>query len=124
MSEKPKTAFIISLLGGIFVLLGGIIWAIVGTVIAFFTYGAGMIPGGFLLYAFLIFGSIIIVGSVMINRNPRSAHTWGIIIIILGVISVIGVITTLGGILSIVGGALALAWRPSNQPPPPPTYPQ
>ncbi len=106
MNEKPTTAFVNSLLSGIFVLLGGLLWAAIDTIVAFFTLGAG-----FLLYVFLLFGIIIIVGSIMMNDNPKSAHMWGIIIIVLGVISLIGVVTALGGILSIGGGALALSWR-------------
>jgi len=110
MSERPTTAFILSLIGGIFVLLGGLIWAALGTIIAIFTFGAG-----FLLYVFLLFGIVIIIGSIMINSNPRSAKTWGIVIIILGVLSLVGVITALGGLLAIIGGALAVSWR-SPQP--------
>ncbi len=119
-TEKPTTAFILSLIGGIFVLLGGLIWAAIGTFIAFLSYGAG-----FLLYVFLLFGIIIIIGAVMFNSNPGTARTWGIVILILGIFSLVGVITALGGILSIVGGALALSWRPTQtqQPPPPPQAP-
>ena len=106
MSEKPATAFILSLLGGIFVLFGGLLWAAVGTFIAFFS------GFGFLLYMFLIFGIVIIAGAAMINNNPLSAHTWGTIIVVLGVLSLFGVTTTFGGILAIVGGALALSWNP------------
>jgi hypothetical protein len=108
MSEKPTTGFIFSLIGGIFVLLGGLLWSAVGTLLTIF-FGIG-----FLLYAFLVFGIIIIVGALMMNSNPKSAHTWGIVVIILGVLSLIGITTTLGGILSIVGGALALSWNPSR----------
>jgi hypothetical protein len=109
MSEKPTTAFIISLLGGIFVLIGGLFWAAVGTLLAIF-FGLG-----FLLYAFLAFGIVILVGAVMINSNPRSAHTWGIVILLLGIFSLVGVTTTLGGVLAIVGGALALSWKPTRE---------
>ena len=109
INERPTTAFIVSLLGGIFVLFGGLIWAAVGTIVAFFTFGFG-----FLLYVFLLFGIIIIAGSVAFNSNPRTAQTWGIVILILGIFSLIGVITALGGIVSIVGGALALSWHPSK----------
>ena len=108
MSEKPTTGFIFSLIGGIFVLLGGLLWSAVGTLLTIFS------SIGFLLYAFLVFGIIIIVGALMMNSNPKSAHTWGIVVIILGVLSLIGITTTLGGILSIVGGALALSWNPST----------
>jgi len=113
--EKPTNAFIVSLIGGIFVLLGGLVWAAVGTFVALFTLGAG-----FLLYVFLLFGIIIIAGSVALNNNPSSAHAWGIVILILGILSLFGVITALGGIISIAGGALALSWNPPRQRPPPP----
>jgi hypothetical protein len=110
MSEKPTTAFIISLLGGIFVIIGGLIWAALGTLLAIF-FGLG-----FLLYAFLAFGIVILIGAVMINSNPRSAHTWGIVILVLGIFSLVGVTTALGGLLAIVGGALALSWNPMREP--------
>ena len=90
-------------------LLGGLAWAALGTLIAIFT---GL---GFLLYAFLIFLIIIVIGAVMINSNPSSAHSWGIVILILGVISLIGVVTAPGGILTIIGGAFAIAWKPPIQ---------
>jgi hypothetical protein len=109
MTEKPTTAFILSLIGGILVLLGGLVWAAVGTLIALFT---GL---GFLLYAFLIFGIIIIIGAIMINSNPSSTHSWGIVMLILGVLSLIGIVTALGGILAIIGGAFAIAWKPPIQ---------
>jgi hypothetical protein len=109
LSEKPTTAFIISLLGGIFIVIGGLFWAAVGTLLAIF-FGLG-----FLLYAFLAFGIVILIGAMMLNSNPRSAHTWGIVILLLGVFSLVGVTTALGGLLAIVGGALALSWNPMRE---------
>lgn len=117
MGEKPTTAFILSLIGGIFVLLAGLALGALGTLIAIFTFGAG-----FILWIFAIFGIIIIIGAIMMNSSPSSAKTWGIVVLILGIISLIGVVTALGGILSIIGGALAIAWKPETRstPPPPP----
>lgn len=118
MAEKPTAAFVLSLLGGIFVLIPGILLAILGTFIGFFTFGAG-----FVLYIFPIFGLIIIIGSILMYSNPKSAKTWGIIVLILGIISFIGLITALGGLLALIGGILAIVWKPStpmNAPPPPP----
>lgn len=109
MSEKPGTAFILSLIGGIFVILGGLIWAAVGTLIAFFT---GL---GFLLYVFLFFGIIIVIGAAMMNSNPRSTNAWGVVILILGIISLIGIVTALGGLLAIIGGAFAISWKPPTR---------
>lgn len=108
MSEKPTTAYLLSLIGGIFVFLGGLLLAALGTLIAFLT------GFGFLLWAFLIFGIVIIIGTVSMNSNPNSTHTWGIVILVLGVISLFGVVTALGGLLAIIGGAMALSWKPST----------
>jgi hypothetical protein len=118
MEEKPTAAFVLSLIGGIFILLGGIWLAIVGAIIAIFTAGAGAILG-----IFAISGIIIIIGSAMMYNQATSAKTWGIIILILGIISLIGIVTAVGGILSIIGGILAIVWKPSapaTSPPPPP----
>jgi hypothetical protein len=82
------------------------LWAALGTLIAFFT---GL---GFLLWAFAIFGIIIFIGAAMIHNNSSSSGAWGIVILILGVLSLFGVIAALGGILAIIGGALALSWKP------------
>jgi uncharacterized membrane protein SirB2 len=109
MSEKPTTAFILPLIGGTLVLLGGLVWAALGTLITIFT------SLGFLLYAFLIFGIIITIGAAMINSNPSSAHSWSIVILILGVISLIGVVTAVGGIHTIIGGGFAITWKPPTQ---------
>lgn len=106
MSEKPTTAFIFSLVGGILVFLGSLLWSLIGTFLAIF-FGTGLT-----LYSFLIFGLIIIISALMMNKIPKSAPIWGIIIIIFGIFSLIGITTTLGGILSIVGGALTLTCKP------------
>ena len=119
MSEKPTTAFALSLLSGLMILVGSILWTMLGTLLAFF-FGLG-----FLLYAFLFFGIIILIGAAMMYMNPRSTRMWGIVILLLGLFSLVGVTTTLGGVLAIIGGALALAWNPTrtaaSMPPPPPT---
>ena len=110
MEEKPTGAFILSLIGGIFVLLGGLALGALGTVIAIFTYGAG-----FVLWIFALFGIVIIIGAVMIDSYPSYARAWGVAILILGIISLVGIVTALGGLLSIIGGALAMAWNPSRR---------
>ena len=115
--EKPTIAFILSLIGGILVLLSGLALGAFGTLIAIFMFGAG-----FVLWIFPILGIVIIIGAIMVNFIPSSAEAWGLVILILGIISLIGIVTALGGLLSIIGGILAIAWKPSTRvtPPPPP----
>lgn len=67
------------------------------------------------VWAFLIFGIIIIIGAVMINSNPSSTHSWGVVILILGILSLFGVVTAPGGILAIIGGVFALTWKPKPE---------
>jgi hypothetical protein len=109
MVEQPTAAFILSLLGGIFVLLPGLALSALGTYLAFFTLGAGLI-----LWIFPIFGIIIILGAVMMYVTPSSTKMWGIVVLILGVFSLVGVITGLGGLLALIGGILAIIWKPTS----------
>jgi len=114
MAQKPRTAFILSLIG-VFILLGGLALGGLGTLIALEEFYAG-----FLLWLFPIFGLVIIIGASLFNSYPSFAKTWGIVILILGIISLIGIVTALGGILSIIGGALAITWKHSAGRTPPP----
>jgi hypothetical protein len=95
-SESPDGAFAVSLIGGIFILLGGFIFLI---------FGIGIVG--------IICGIIIIVGAAAARKNPSSAKGWGIGIIVLSLVSLI----SLGGfgigfLLALIGGILFVAWEP------------
>lgn len=127
--EKPTAAFVLSLIAGILILLGGIYGAIVGII-----GGAiiGVIPGlgwlGGLIVALgflgLIFGILVIVGAVMINSGERDkVKTGSIIVLIFSILSLfpggIGGFV-IGFILGLVGSILGLTWKPPEEAPPPP----
>jgi uncharacterized membrane protein len=109
LAEKPTTAFVVSLIGGILEILLGIAVAARWTV---------LVPGMDVTFGayFIILGLIMILGAVMMYNKPSSAHTWGIIIVVLSIISGLNIITLIGGIL-------ALRWKPSGATPPPPPPP-
>jgi len=130
MHAKPVTAFILSLIGGLIILVGGV----VGSVWYLFDgtfYGGmwgGMMGGwhsmmgslgfpygymaGFSL-AGLVSGIIVVIGAVMLNTRPTEHTSWGIVILVFSVISFIGMGGFLvGAILGIIGGAFAISWRP------------
>jgi len=67
------------------------------------------------LWMFAFFGIAIIIGALMIDSYPSYARVWGVAILIQGIISLIGIVTAFGGLLSIIGGALAMAWNPSRR---------
>jgi hypothetical protein len=113
----PRTAYLLTLIGGILILIGGIIeaalLAAIGSVLAGFGYGGlAALAIAFAVIA-LIFGIIILVLAMRLKSNPQSAKMTGVLIIVFALISYVG-----GGgfyiglILALVGGILALIWNP------------
>jgi hypothetical protein len=130
--ERPTAAFVLSLIEGIFILIGSLIVSTLAGVVG----GAMMlIPflGGFgALLIFLgilgvILGIIIIIGAIMINSGDPSRVRIGSILVL--IFSILSLFTTNGGfivgfILALIGSILGLVWKPSERragaPPPPP----
>jgi hypothetical protein len=117
--EKPTAAFIVSLLAGIFILINGILIMIASAFI-FVIPIAGVFVALFGIGE-LIFGLIVMFGAIMINSDdPSKVRTGGIIVLIFSIISIIaGGGFVIGLILGLIGGILALTWKPSTQIPPP-----
>jgi len=110
VTERPTAAFVLSLLAGIFILLGGALLAAIGAAIFAFVPTIGLVIG----VVGLAFGILVLVGAVMLYMRPDQHVTWGVIIL---VFSILSIFTALGGfliglVLGIVGGALAIAWKP------------
>ena len=129
MAEKPTAAFVLSLIGGILILLGGIFGAIIGiiggaamSIVPGFGWLSGLIIALGILG--LIFGIIVILGAVMINSGERGkVRTGSILVLIFSILSLFvggtgGFI--IGFILSLIGSILGLTWKPSEEAPPPP----
>jgi hypothetical protein len=144
--QKPEAAFVLSLIGGIFILLAGGAMTMFGSWVGNYGYGMmggyggfggmmgygypgyrygyGMMNGlgyGFGLVGILgvIFGIIVIISALMLNRKPEEHSMWGTLIVIFSVLSIFG--GTMGGfgiglILGLIGGILAIAWKPQTQP--------
>jgi len=139
--EKPGTAFVLSLIGGIFILIGGGAITMLGSWMGNYGYGmmggyggyggyggwGGMMGPGFgmmggLGYGFgflgilgLIFGIIVIISALMLNNKPEQHSTWGTLIIVFSVLSIFG--SAMGGfgiglILGLIGGILGVTWKP------------
>jgi len=119
VKSYPSTAFVLSLIGGIFILLGGLaeaaILALIGTAVISIFPGLGALLIALAVVA-LVFGLIIIFGALMLRSKPESAKMWGVIILVLAIVSLVG-----GGgffigfILALIGGILALVWHPPPQ---------
>jgi len=156
-AEKPTVAFVLSLLAGIFILLGGGITSTVGLWFEGYQgqypyggmmggyygnggyngysgygwmsnmmngYGYGMMRGlgwefGFMGILGIIFGIIVIISAVLLYSRSGEHTTWGVLILVFSVLSVFG--SMMGGfgigvILGVIGGILAILWKPSPPP--------
>lgn len=120
------TAFILSLIGGILILLNGAMslmmltyyggdfgwmWSMMGGYQGMMG-SLGFPFGSFLglMIVGLICGIIVTVGAVMLNSRPAEHRSWGIVILIFSVISFLGMGGFyIGAILGVAGGALALS---------------
>jgi hypothetical protein len=126
--EKPTAAFILSLLAGVFILLGGGMMAMIGSWLGNYgvtsQYGrwGGMMGTGFGMVRFafgamgvlgFVFGVIVIISALMLNRRPEQHQTWGSLIVLFSVLSIFA--SAMGGfgvglILGLIGGILAITW--------------
>lgn len=125
------SAFILSLVGGILILLGsGMTWMWVmssGSDFGDMMNGFGHmmdgypnmmdsfgVPSGFmtgLALVGVISGIVVMVGAIMLNAQPAAHMTWGTIILVFSVISFMGMGGFwIGALLGIAGGAIALSW--------------
>ena len=129
--ERPTAAFILSLVAGVFIILGGGMtslfgYGFMGMMGRNGSWGGMMSPGfGMMGFAFgmmgflgLIFGVIVIISALMLNSKPQEHTTWGTLILIFSVISIFG--SAMGGfgiglILGIIGGILAITWKPPEK---------
>lgn len=115
MKSYPTAAFVLTLIGGILVILDGLYTAAIAAYVS--STVLNIIPGlSAILLALgivaLLFGLIMVVGAVKMRSNPESARTWGIIVLIISLISIIGGGGFIFGlILGLVGGILAIVWH-------------
>jgi hypothetical protein len=84
----------------------------------------GMMRGLGIGFAFMgllgvVSGLIVLLSALMLHSHPMQHVTWGVVIIIFSVLSILGGMMSglgLGLILGIVGGILAIIWKPPQAP--------
>lgn len=128
---KPVAPFILSVTAGVLILLGAV-------VMSMFTFGVtnlmtGMMSsmqGGMgmtgmmmnfapiLTILGLASGSAVTLGSVMLYARPLENQVWGAVILAFSIMSILGGLGgfLVGMILGVVGGSLALSWKPGTHP--------
>lgn len=127
MSEKPTAAFILSLIGGIFILIGGLVIAAVGAIVLFVPVaGAAITAIG--IFG-LVCGLLTILGAIWINSGEKNkVRNGAILVLIFSILSWFGAAGgfIIGFLLGLIGSILALTWNPpptQRTEPPPPTQP-
>jgi len=131
MGEKPTAAFALSLVGAIFIILGGIFYMALFSIIGGFISiipGLEGLGGFFIVFGLmgLIWGILVLVGAVMMNSgDPGKVKTGSILVLIFSIISWFGAAGgfLIGFILGLIGAILGLTWKPEKPertPPPPP----
>jgi len=122
--ETPLTAFILSLIGGAFILVSGFVlslWSLYGGPWFNGMMGGMTMMGGFnfpsnLMVGFelvgLVSGAFVIIGAIMIRMRPAEHVAWGVVVLVFSITSFLGTGGfMIGALLGIAGGALALSWR-------------
>jgi uncharacterized membrane protein len=130
MAEKPTAAFALSLIGGIFILLGGIVYIAAGSAVGILGYGLGAsVIAGLGVFG-LVCGILTILGAVWINSGEKGkVRNGAILVLIFSILSWIGGAGGffIGFLLGLIGAILGLTWNPptreSTVNPPPPVPP-
>lgn len=123
------TAFVLSLIGGVVIVLASVfdvisffsspygfsgLWGMMGMMGGYYGFGYGYNTGLFfgLSVAALVSGIIVLVGAILMNIRPMERTAWGIVVLIFSLVSFLGGGGYfIGAILGIAGGAVALSYR-------------
>jgi hypothetical protein len=130
--EKYSLAFLLSLIGGIIILVSGIvssIWFLYGSAVwgdfgdVWFGFMGGYhsmmgsvgFPLGYmagLSLIGLVSGLIVIVGALMLNSRPQERFAWSVLIMVFSAVSFLNMGGFfIGGLLGLAGGAIAYGSR-------------
>lgn len=136
--DKPLASFILSLIAGLFFIAGSLLGGSIGIfggfgMVSYITamprmtvmsstmdqmtqaMHMSMAYHTILFSLGLLSGALVLVGALMLYLRPEDHATWGAIVL---AFSTVGMIAAMGGflvglILGILGGALAIAWKPT-----------
>lgn len=121
-SGKSTRAFTLSFTAGILILCNS---ALLGAAATWFPWIIPVLPGSTdnstvpfasLTAIGLACGAVVLLGALMLRSKPANRKSWGIMIIVFSIPSVItGGGFLIGFILGIIGGALALSSKPEMQ---------
>ncbi len=111
---RPIAAGALTILGGLFIIAGGLVLAFIGGILAAFL---GPFSGLFLLG--LAVGFLTFVLGILLILLPFAHTVFGIVVVVLAFVSLPFAFGgfVLGFVLALVGGILAIAWSPPPRSP-------
>ena len=126
--EPPIGPFVLSLVAGVLILLGAVMPLVFMGSFDGMWDTMGDSGGGGILFSDsppvlriigLGLGGVVLYGAFMLNSRPKQHVTWGALVLIFATLSPFGAMGGFGiGMLAgIVGGAWAIAWRPTSAKP-------
>jgi len=112
--DRPTAAFVLSLVGGVIILVTGVLVGVIFLVVGTYLGGPLFLSVFWGLLGILI-GIPIILGAVMLYVNPKNHTAWGVVVIVFSLASY--VTASLGGfviglLLGLIGGILGAIWNP------------
>ena len=115
---KPVMAFVLSVVGGVFILLGAALEVWASYLESLLSPPVGFsVPFLLLGVIGLVVGFLVILFSVMLFVQPQHHVILGVLILVASLLSVISYWGfVIGLVLGVVGGVLAIAWTPFRWP--------
>jgi hypothetical protein len=111
-AKERKRVRTLSLIAGISILINGVLLGAVSYFLPFVDTPIVTVVLTALMAVGIILGIIILIAAVMLYRNPTQNTMWGLVILVLSIISIfIGGGFGIGFILGIIGGVFALRWK-------------
>ncbi len=117
-TEKPETPFVLSLIGGIFVLVDGALGFMMSVRFGYWpTYIWEFSGDEYVLGPFgMVMGMLVILAATLAYKRPMERNVWGIVIVIASLISFFVILGgyVVGFIFGMIGGILFLVWEPAE----------
>lgn len=113
---RPIGAFILSMIGGLFVLVGTILGYLLVTTGSYIPISTALIPA--LTAVTIVFGCLMWIAGLLMWLRPELHVVWGVVILVGAVASISGLyvgaaglgLGIVGSVFGMIGGVLAIAW--------------
>ncbi len=112
---RPIGAGVLTIIGGLFILIGGVALAVIATAFTLFGFFGDFVA---FFYVGLLVGLLTILVGVLMLAMPRAHVVWGVLAIVLSFVSWPFAFAGffLGFLLALIGGILALVWKDTPAP--------